>query len=408
MQAGIGMERSDVVVIGLGAMGSACAYQLAKRGVDVTGIDRWTPPHTFGSTHGDSRVTRQAAGEGPEYVPLVLRSQELWREIEAEAGVDLFTSCGVLMMAPQGIKAAQHGVPDRFATMVELARSFSIPHETFDDEEVVRRYPEIRLDGSYAAYFEPGGGFVRPEAAVSAQVELAQRHGARMRYAEQVLDVKHEQDGAVVVTDLGRYAAHQVVIAAGSWIDQVVPGLGLANLLGVYRQVLYWFSLDPAKAQQFAPDHFPVFVWTFGSQPADYMYGFPAIDGPSGGLKIATELYHETTTPGGVRREVSAEETRHMYDHYVAGRFPALHPEPLRTATCLYTVTPDFHFLIDRHPDHPQTLLVSPCSGHGFKHSAAIGESVAQLLTEGRSAIDLSSFTLGRRRGGPSPPKPGA
>lgn len=392
------METSDVVVVGLGAMGSACVYQLATRGVDVTGIDRYTPPHTFGSTHGDSRVTRQAAGEGPEYVPLVLRSQELWRQIEAEADADVFTSCGVLMMAPQGIKAAQHGVPDRFATMVELARSFGIVHETFDDQEVMRRYPEIRLDGSYAAYFEPGGGFVRPEAAVSAQLDLAQRHGARLRYAERVLEVKHEQSGAVVVTDRDRYAAQQVVIAAGPWIDEVVPDLELADLLSVYRQVLYWFPVDPAKAQRFAPGRFPVFVWTFGSQPADYMYGFPAIDGPSGGLKIATELYHETTSPGEVRREVTAEETRHMYDHYVDGRFPALGPVPLRTATCFYTVTPDYHFLVDHHPDHPRTLLVSPCSGHGFKHSAAIGEAVAQLITEGRSVIDLTRFTLSRRR----------
>lgn len=397
------MEHADVIVVGLGAMGSACAYQLAKRGAGVTGIDRYVPPHAFGSTHGDTRITRQAAGEGPQYVPLVVRSQELWREIEAETGADLFTSCGVLMMNPVDVQAAPYGVPDRFGISAQLARAFGIQHETFDGDEVRRRYPQFRLQGDYTAYFEPGGGFVRPEAAVSAQLDLAQRHGARLRFGERVLEIRSEQDGAVVVTDVGRYAAGQVVVTAGPWIAEILPDLDLENLLGIYRQVLYWWPIGLEAAESFTPDRFPVFVWAFGAEPSDYMYGFPAIDGPSGGLKMATEVYDQATTPDTVRRDVTDDEKRHVYDHYIRGRIPGLRPETLRTVTCLYTVTPDYHFVIDRHPRRKQLLVVSPCSGHGFKHSAAIGESVAQLVTEGRSAVDLTPFGLARfGRNGPS------
>lgn len=390
------MERADVLVVGLGAMGSACAYQLAKRGLDVTGIDQYVPPHALGSTHGDTRITRQATGEGPQYVPLVLRSQELWREIEAETGADLFTSCGVLMMNPVDIRPNLHGVPDRSARVAELAESFNIEHEILDGDEIGRRYPQFQLQGNYTAYLEPDSGFVRPEASVSAQLELAQRYGATLRYGERVREVRGEQTGAVVITDLGQYAAEQVVVTAGPWVSGVLPELGLGDLLAIYRQVLYWWPIEPKEAASFTPDRFPVFIWTFGPRPSDNMYGFPAIDGASGGLKMATEIYEGATTPDAMRRDVSKDEERHVYDHCVRSRIPALMPQALRAATCLYTVTPDYHFVIDQHPEHSQIFLVSPCSGHGFKHSAAIGESVSQWVAQGRPVVDLSFFSLGR------------
>lgn len=392
------MECADVLVVGLGAMGSACAYQLAKRGLDVTGIDQYVPPHAFGSTHGDTRIIRQATGEGPQYVPFVLRSMELWREIEAETGADLFTSCGVLMMNPVDVRPNLHGVPDRWAKVAELAQSFGIEHEMFNGDEIGRRYPQFRLQGSYTAYLEPGSGFVRPEASVSAQLKLAQRHGAKLRYGERVREIRREQTGVVAITDLGHYAAEQVVVTAGPWVSELLPDLGLDDLLRIYRQVLYWWPIDPKEAPSFTPDHFPVFIWTFGPRPSDNMYGFPALDGPSGGLKMATEVYEGTTTPDTMRREVTDDEKRRVYDHCVRGRIPALMPQALRATACLYTVTPDYHFVIDRHPEHPHIFLVSPCSGHGFKHSAAIGESVTQWITQGQSAIDLTSFSLGRFR----------
>ncbi|HMS25050.1 MAG TPA: N-methyl-L-tryptophan oxidase [Acidimicrobiia bacterium] len=390
------MHTSDVLVVGLGAMGSAAAYQLSKTGTKVVGIDQYTPPHTFGSTHGDSRITRQATGEGAEYVPLVLRSQQLWREIEAETNTDLFTSCGVLVMSPSAGKTEQHGLEDFFVSTVELAESFHIEHEVFGSEEIRHRYPQFNVDDDYRVYLEPGGGFVRPEAAVSAQLSLAERNGAVLQYNEKVLDIAPDGRGVRVTTDTDIYLAQKVVVTAGPWITELFPESTLGSLFQVYRQVLHWFPIDPVKADSFTPEHLPVYVWTFGDQQSEYFYGFPAIDGSDGGVKVATGLFHETTTPENVQREVSDEETQEMYDYYIRNRMPSLAPQALRSTTCLYTETPDSHFVIDEHPQCENILLVSPCSGHGFKHSAAIGEAVAQRVLEGQADIDLSAFRLDR------------
>lgn len=383
--------------MGLGAMGSAAVYQLAKRGTSVIGIDQFRPPHQNGSTHGDTRITRQAAGEGPAYVPLVLRSHQLWREIESETGADLLTACGVLMMRPAAVRAAQHGVNDRLATTIEIARSFGISHETLDAAEVRERYPQFQVeDDAQRVYFEPGGGFVRPEAAVESQLDLADRLGARLHYDEHVISLDQKQNGVELVTTKDRYSAERVVAAVGPWITTVFPDPSLSRLLKVYRQILHWFPMTPGTESSFAATRFPAFVWSFGNGPSDYMYGFPAIDGPSGGVKVATETWGAPSNPDTVNRDVDATEARAMFDHCVSGRIPALTSPPLRSVTCLYTVTPDYGFIIDQHPDKDRIILVSPCSGHGFKHSAAIGEAVSQHVLDGGSAIDLTHFRLDR------------
>ena len=384
---------ADVIVVGLGAMGSATTYQLAKRGASVIGIDRFSPPHVLGSTHGDTRITRQAIGEGKAYVPLVLRSHELWRHIENETGADLFTACGGLILTAE---SACSSVPGRdfFSATVSAAEEYGIEHEVLSTDEIRSRFPQFHLEEEHHCYYEPGAGFVRPEAAVTAQLELAARNGARIKRNERVSQVEATNSGVIVHTDMATYAGSQAVIATGPWISQLAGSKDITQLCGVYRQVLHWFDISRSTVP-LTPDQMPVFIWEFGSSSEDAFYGFPAIDGDYGGLKVATQQYQVTTNPDELALEVSAEESRIMFEHCVAGRLP-LASSAVRSKRCLYTVTPDHQFIIDQHPEHSNIFLVSPCSGHGFKHSAAIGESLAQWVAEGKSAIDLSAFSLDR------------
>lgn len=397
MPAGLyspGVQHADVIVVGLGAMGSAAAYQLARRGANVIGIDRFSPPHTSGSTHGDTRITRQAIGEGQVYVPLVLRSHEIWREIEHETGADLLNACGGLILTAHTVTGGNHGVVDFFASTVAAADVYGIDHEVLSTDEVIERFPQFRLNEDHRCYYEPGAGFVRPEAAVMSQLDLAQRHGACIQRDERVVRIDSTGTGVVVETGTEEYFADQAIITVGPWMGQVAGNEDLARLCRVYRQVLHWFDTSTSKAQ-LTPDQMPVFIWEFGAGEEDSFYGFPAVDGPNGGLKVATEQYGNETDPDDLDRAVRPGEAEAMFRDCVDGRLP-LTGSAVKSVSCLYTVTPDYGFIIDRHPDHANILVASPCSGHGFKHSAAIGESLAQWAIDGESMIDLSSFASSR------------
>ena len=377
-----GMPGYDVIVIGLGAIGSACLYQLAKSGRRVLGIDRYAPPHTLGSSHGETRITRQAAGEGEAYVPLVMRSHEIWREIEAETGAELLVQCGALVMAGRGTAASHHGKQDFVRKTIALAERFGIAHEVLDAAEIGARYPQFGVTGSEIGYFEPGGGFVRPEACIAAQIGLARRLGAEVRLDTKIIDVAEDGPGAMAVTtEAGdRYTAERVVMAAGPWAPSLgsgTAGAGVFRQLRVCRQVLHWFEVADAAA--FSPARCPVFIWMHGDGPTDYLYGFPQ-PARAQGVKVATEQYAEATDPELVRREVDAGEQRAMYAEHVEGRILGIGPGVLRSSVCMYTVTPDSGFVVDWLGRNERVLLASACSGHGFKHSAGLGEVVARMV----------------------------
>lgn len=382
------MSRSyDVVVVGLAAMGSAVVYQLAKAGARVLGIDRFAPPHAHGSTHGDSRITRLALGEGAQYVPLAMRSHELWREIEALTGEAILSlTGGVVISVPGG--RGQHGADDFLATTIATAQAHGITHEVLDGDALTGRFSMFGLDGDERGMLEPSAGFVRPETAVAAQLRLAREHGAELRTGERVISAGERR----VVTDAGTYTAETIVLAAGPWLPELRPELAAA--FTVSRQVMYWFALAPGAYE--AHRDLPVFIWITGDGPEEFFYGFPAIDGPGGGLKLGSEQFRGTTTPATCRREVTAEQSRQLHARFLARRLPGLRGRTVRAATCLYTSTADSGFAIDAHPRDADLLVVAPCSGHGFKHSAAIGEAVAQLALTGESTIDLQPFGLGR------------
>lgn len=382
----------DAIVLGLGAMGSASVHQLAKRGAHVLGIDRFSPPHEFGSSHGGTRVTRLAIGEGEHYTPLVIRSHEIWREVERETGANLLSQCGGLIVSSANKSAVTH-VEGFFANTVAAARKYAIAHELLDAPEIRRRYPQFAVGDEEFGYFEPSAGFLRPEACVRAQLELARKRGAELHTDEAVLGFDALPDGVTVTTDKGTYSAGRLIVAAGAWLPGLLGGR-YERLFKVFRQVQCWFEVR-GEPSQFLPGRFPIFIWELPTGRQG-IYGFPAIDGVAGGLKIATEYFENATEPRSVVRDVSAREIASMYESLVAPWLPGIGPRCVKAVTCLYTVTPDFGFVIDRHPESERVILASPCSGHGFKHAPALGEALAELVLEGRSRHDLAAFRLDR------------
>ena len=386
--------RTDVAVVGLGAMGAATLYQLARNGVPAIGIDRFAPPHTMGSSHGETRITRCAVGEGASYVPLAQRSHGIWRELAAETGETLLETCGMLLLGKPGQCTQHHGKADFLDATVQIAKRHRIPHELLDTASITARFPAFDLTGGEVGYFEPGGGFLHPERCVAAQLRGAAARGATLRTGQQVVAIEPEANGVRIVFADAAILADRVVLAAGAWATRLL-GPRFAPLLVPYRQVLHWFTPDDAAA--YRPDAFPAFIWIHGRGAEDYFYGFPALPGTHA-VKVATEQYGASCDPDTVSRDVSPDEAVSMHVAHVAGRLRGVGAEPARSAACLYTVTPDSGFVIDTLPDDARVIVISACSGHGFKHSAAIGEAVAQWLCKGRPDLDLEPFRLEHRR----------
>src|SRR3569832_454246 len=379
----------DVIVIGLGAFGAATTYQLARSGARVLGLDRYSPPHSFGSTHGETRITRLACGEGPEYTPFARRSHEIWRDFERETGETLLQQNGLLVISGPGERAAAHGKADFLAATTDIARNNKVAHERLDDRAIRARFPAFAIADGDEAYFEPEAGYCFPERCVTVQIEAARRLGAALHTGETVTTFTPDASGVRVVTDKGEYRAAHLVIAAGPWLPQLVPAM--ARHVTIRRQVLVWFRVaDGAPIAHFQPERFPVFYWQVPRSQASY--GFPSIDGRT--LKVATEQYDTTTTPETVNRNASPEEIAEVWRDYVAPYFPGVPAECTKSAVCLYTCTEGTRFIVERLRGHGNVIVASPSSGHGFKHSAAIGEAIAGRVLGRLDALSLDAFRL--------------
>ncbi len=385
-------NRFDTIVLGLGAMGSATVYQLAKRGNRVLGIDQFSPPHNYGSTHGESRIIRQAIGEGEAYTPLVLRSYELWREIERETGKALLTVTGGLVLETQQSASTMHGRRNFFDQTIGCAEKFQIPHEILESKDLKKRYAQFAVTNE-RGYFEYGAGYLRPELCVEAHLSLARHLGATLKINERVLAADPHGSSITVKTDRTVYQADRLVMAAGPWIGQFLKPAH-AQFFKVYRQVMYWFRINDGSQSAFSPKTFPIFIWAFEKGGHIGFYGFPTLDGKS--IKVATEQYASVTSAHEVDRAICAEEEQSMYKNYLHGRFPGVSNRCEAAVSCLYTTTPDANFVIDFYPGNDRIVIASPCSGHGFKHSAAIGEILSELILDGKSKIDVSSFSMRR------------
>jgi sarcosine oxidase len=369
----------DVIVVGLGAMGSAALYHLARRNVRAIGLERFEPGHERGSSHGRTRIIRHGYFEHPSYVPLVRRAAAMWRELEAASGRPLMTITGI----------AEIGRPDSTLVTGTLAatRQHNLPHEVVTAHELMRRHPAFRLPQDYVAVIQPDGGFVEAEAGIRAHLRLATAAGADMRTSERVLSIDQIGDRVRVKTERKAYEAGAVIVAAGPWTASLLPELRFP--LQVTRQVLLW--VRPNQPELFRTGWFPVFM--IESEHGIH-YGFPLHD--DGLLKIAKHHHAgEIVDPEHCDRTVSAADEATITGPLFA-MLPAAAGPVMAAKTCLYTMAPDGDFVIDRVPGRERIVIASPCSGHGFKFAPVIGQAVADLALTGRTAVDIRRFRLSR------------
>ena len=370
----------DVAVVGLGAMGSAALYHLAARGQRVIGLERATPGHDGGSSHGESRIIRMAYFEHPSYVPLLRRAYENWRALERDTGAELLTLTGIIEAGIPG-SAVVRGA-------LEAARLHDLPHEMLSARRVAGRFPAFALPSHWEALFEADGGFLRPERAIETHIATAKGFGADIRIHTAVTSIEPTSGGVRLKIDGGGVIeAGSVVVSAGAWIGELFPEFG--RHLRLTRQVLGWF--EPVQPALVTPDRFPVFLL---ESEENIVYGFPDLAGT--GVKVGSHL------PGRwLARAGDACQDGDMADaasiHDMLARYIPAAAGPVRNLkTCIYTHTPDEDFVIDRHELHPQIVLASPCSGHGFKFASVIGEILADLATVGATPHDISRFQLNR------------
>ena len=370
----------DVIVVGLGVMGCATSYTLARNGVRVLGIDRYAPPHALGSSHGKTRMIREAYFEHSLYVPLVRRAYQLWQELGHEAGGKTFLkkTGGIYIGASDS-----NTVKGALAT----AMQFRIPHEVLSAGKLHRRFPAFAPLDEWVGVYELRAGVLFAEPIMNAYLELARHKRADFKVGEEVRAIESLNGSVRVTTSRGTYEAGQAIVAVGAWAPELLRDLNLP--LVVERQVTHWF--DPSREEQhFAIDRMPVSMWEFKED--QFFYTMPDA---GDGVKVGIHHGGATTTPDELNRTVSSDELAYISD--MLRRFaPFAKGHHRGSTTCLYTNTPDGHFIIDRHPSLPEVVVMSACSGHGFKFAGVLAECVAAIVAGKAPAFDLSPFALSR------------
>lgn len=371
----------DCIVLGVGGVGSAALEQLARRGAKVLGIDRFPPGHDQGSSHGHTRVIRLAYHEHADYVPLLHRAYALWEELESRSGTRLYVRTGILESGPR------HG--EVVSGVLQAAQQHALEVEELTAADIRQRFPGLRVPEHWVGVFEAHGGFLFVEAAVQAQANVAVQHGAQLRIGEVVQRWESVGDDVVVVTDRDTYRAARLVITAGAWAPQLLQALGLS--LTVLRKPLLWYRTTTADYR--LENGFP--VWLFET-PAGIIYGFPEID--ARGLKVAEHTGGlPVDDPLHVDRGLTPAD-RAPIEAFLPDYLPGVSQECLRHVVCMYTMTPDQHFIVDHHPHAPQVCFVAGLSGHGFKFATVLGEVLADLALNGTTTLPVGF--LGLRRPG--------
>jgi sarcosine oxidase len=377
------MAHFDVVVCGLGVMGSAALHHLARRGKRVLGLERYAPGHDRGSSHGHTRIIRLGYFEHPSYVPLLRRAYALWRELEDASGRQLLHLTGIAEIGPPS------GILVRGT--LEAARLHCLRHDLLTAAELMRRFPAFRMPPEHVAVVQPDGGFLDVEPSIAAQIALATAAGAEIRSGEAVRAIEPRAGLVRIISERGVVEAGAAIVAAGAWMPALLPEL--APMLRATREVVGWFEV--ADADLFAAGRCPVFIL---ESRHGMHYGIPPRGGAGIGAAIKVAKHHhrgETVNPDACDRTVSAQDEA-LIRAAVSDHLPAANGALKAAETCLYTMTPDGHFLIDRLPAAPNIIAASPCSGHGFKFAPVIGEILADLATTGTTAHDITRFSLGR------------
>jgi sarcosine oxidase len=371
----------DVAVVGLGAMGAAAAWHLARRGARVVGLDAHAPGHELGSSHGSSRITREAYPDELGYVPLVRRAMDQWDAIGGEVGQAVLHRVGAIAIAPASEQRILGGIAS--------AAAFGIPLERLTRADVVERFPGFTPPPDAVAVYEPGAGYLAPEAGVAALRRLATGAGARLRFSEPVVHWQADGDGVVIATVLETLRAERLVLAVGAWAPELLGDIGVP--LQAQRRINVHF--EPRIPERFSIGALPVFNLVV---PEGQYYGFPLM--PGAGVKLGRHDGDAPCTPRTIDRVVTdaeAAEMRAVLDAYLPGSAGV----ELRRVTCLYTMSPDGHFVLDHHPGLPQVALFAGCSGHAFKFAPVVGEVLADLALDGRTDLDVGFLSAGRFAG---------
>ena len=420
------METFDVIVIGMGAHGSAALWHLSRRSLGdggdlrtgarlrIAGIDRFNPPHKHGSSHGQTRIIRQAYHENPLYVPLVKAAYPLWAELSGLAGKPLFQKTGGLFLG------AKDSIVVSGAKL--SAETHGIPFDYLDASAIHKRFPVFRPDPDTVGVFEHDAGILFPEDAITASLKIAAANGATLLTDEQVTKITPLQSGIEITTTRTIYRTEKLIVAAGAWLNTLLPELRLP--LTINRQVLFWFgdasAANHASTENHAstasranaanrasgpahtvpahavpghhtgPAQMPIFIWE--NAKGKMFYGFPDL---GKGIKIAWHHGGREIDPDQLSQQVTPEEIEEIQK--TAAENLTIDPVFRNSCVCMYTNTPDEDFIIDLHPQHPDIVIASPCSGHGFKFSAIIGRLLADLALKGRTDFDLTPFSIHRK-----------
>jgi len=369
----------DAIVVGVGGMGSATVYHLARRGCKVLGLEQFDIPHEMGSSHGFSRIIRLAYAEHPNYVPLLRHAYELWRELENQTGERLLIITG-------GIDAGtENSAPVKGA--LESCAVHHLPHELLDSASISRRFPGYHLSSGMVGVYQPDAGFLLPERCIVAHVEAAQKLGAEIHGREQVLEWQVKGKGVVLKTDRETYQAKGMIVTAGPWARSILPEL--SDVAIPERQVLIW--TQPLRPEYFRLGAFPVFNLEC---PEGRFYGYPVYGVP--GFKLGKYNHRrEQVDPDHMDRKCYLEDEE-ILRVAIRRYFPDADGPTVGMKTCLFTNSPDEHFIIDLHPQHPQIALAAGFSGHGFKFCSVVGEIMADLVLDGRARLDIEMFRLSR------------
>jgi sarcosine oxidase len=371
-------ESFDILVIGLGAHGSSALYHLTGAGRRVVGIDRFTAPHVHGSSHGQSRIIREAYHENPVYVPFIREAYELWAVLEREAGRPLLITTGGLLLGREDtmvVKGARLS-----------AETYGVDFDWLEAADIRRRFPAFRSTNDTVGVLEKRAGILFPEECIKAHLAGAAARGAEIRCEETVEKIVPSGDGVEVKTSEGRYLAGKVIVSAGAWVGELLPELRLP--LYIERQVVCWFN-DAGEGMVLRPDRMPVYIWEY--EAGRMFYGFPDM---GQGIKIGFHHGGRHIRADQLRQDAGSDEIQKIQE--IAGKWLAIDPVFNGASVCMYTNTPDEDFIIDEYPGAPQILVLSPCSGHGFKFSSVIGKIAGDWALGRTAGFDLRPFRLGR------------
>lgn len=370
----------DVIVLGLGANGSSALYHLSKSGYKVCGIDRFAPPHSHGSSHGESRIIRQAYHEHPMYVPLVKEAYKLWYELEKECKNKLFLQTGGIMLGDENTSVVKGAKLS--------AETHNIAYEYLEGEEIQQRFPAFKTTKETVGVLETKAGILFPEECIKANLQLAKQNGAELMLNEKVVSIKTEQNIITINTDKNKLQTRKLIVSAGAWLNQLLPELNLP--LTIERQVLYWYKNKDISLQEFVESNaLPIYIWEYRQN--QMFYGFPDL---GNGIKVAPHHSGKTIEPDLLSQVVSDDEIKNMNN--IVDEFVNIQPQFSHSAVCMYTNTPDEHFIIDVHPKHSNIIIGSPCSGHGFKFSSLTGKILCDMALEKEVPFDLKPFAISR------------